>query len=492
MNPLELFHFLTNLLRNEAEVIASFFVGVAITLVGAYTLRRWVLPQRDSDTELAKKDVEIHRKDAEIARKDAENAALARKLEAEERQAAELANSIETTRKKHLREKKQLREDIEQLNKQVQESGQNHTEMSSGAEALRAELEAARKALDLYKRKATTVVVSYKKQLAVQTDHVKAIEALEGRIWEAPPRAGATPFQPLEDRQAPIIAVTNLKGGVGKTSLTANLAAVFGQQGKKVLVVDLDHQASLTNLCLPLERIKDLARGDGKLLSNVFKARGDFARVAWNNLTHLDDAGSCLLAASEELADVEEHAKAQWLIQPDAFDMRYLLRSALHDPLIQNRFDMVLLDCPPRWTPASINALAACDFVLIPVLLDRTSAEAVPRLLAWLHSLKAKQVCAEMSILGVVGNRAWRKDKLSTRERGVWKTLRDNCADAWQGPVHLFERFVPTNARFADAADERTFAALDVTLYPIFEELIAEIEQRRAQHDESRGVATVS
>jgi cellulose biosynthesis protein BcsQ len=476
MNPVDLFHFLTNVLRSQAEVIAAFLVGVFLTVIAFYTIRRWLF---HSETDLAKKDAEIARKDSEIARKEAENVALARKIEAEEQQA-------QTAKKKYLREKKQLQETIAQLS---ENSKEHHAELATDAETHKKDLEAAQKLLDLYKRKAVTVVVSYKKQLAAQTDHIKEIDALEGRIWEAPPRPPIPPFRPLEERQAVIIAVTNLKGGVGKTSLTANLAATLWQRGKKVLAVDLDHQASLTNLCLSLERIHDLTLGDRKFVENVLKARDDFARVAWNNLTHLNDDGSCLLAASEDLADVEEHAKAQWLIAPGAFDMRYILRAALHDPLIQDRFDIILLDCPPRWTPASINALACCDFVLVPVLLDRTSAEAVPRLLAWMKSLKNKNVCPDLAILGIIGNRAFRKQQLTKREQGVWEILQGACADRWGAPVYLFSRFLPTSAQFAEAAERREFAAFDESLRPIFEELANEIDERKAHHEGVRTAA---
>ncbi len=484
MNPLELFHFLTNLLRTGAEVIAAFFVGVVLTIVAAYMVRRWVFPQKDADADLSKKDAEIARKEAEIARKVTENVQLQQRIEAEAKQA-------KTAGKKNQRERTELLETIDKLKQQCAETKDNHATLASDAESHQKELEEARKELDLYKRKAVTVVRIKNAQLAAQTDHVKMIEALEGRIWEALPRPPIPRFRSLAERKAVIIAITNLKGGVGKTSLTANLAATYSQQGKKVLAVDLDHQASLTNLCLSLERIHDLKRGDGKFVENVLKAQGDFARVAWNNLTHLNENGSCLLAASENLADVEEHAKAQWLINPGGLDMRYLFRSALHDPLIQDRFDVILLDCPPRWTPASINALACCDFVLIPVLLDRTSAEAVPRLLAWLNVLKKKNVCGDLSVLGVVGNRAYRKQQMTKSEHGVWEALQKKCDDTWGEAVHHFARFLPNSVQFAKAAEQRAFAARDVTLGPIFEELVTEIELRKAQH-EGRRVATVS
>jgi len=483
-NPLDLFHFLANLFRMEAEVIAAFVIGVIVTIIVAFTLRHWLFPSSDAEAELAKKDIEIARKDAEISRKERDNLALEQRLQTEQQQAA-------AARKRHRREKANLQATIDELTAECERSKEQHLELANGTQAHQKEVDDLRKDLDLYKRKAVTVVRKYRKQLAEYTDQAAAIEAMEGRIWEAPPRSPIPPFRPAKERKASIIAVVNLKGGVGKTSLTANLAATYRRRGNKVLAVDLDPQASLTNLCLPLEHVHDLMRGDGKLIENVLNASADFARVAWNNLTHLGDDGSCLLAASEHLTDVEELVKARWLLKRDAFDMRYLLRSALHDSLIQDRFDLILLDCPPCWTPASINALTCCDFVLIPVLLDRTSAEAVPRLLTWLRILKQKNICPDLELAGVIGNRANPRNPPVKREKRVWEILEENCQGKWPTDVHLFERWVPTSPRIAEAADERAFAVDDEGVRAIFEALVDEIEERKVQHERGR-LATVS
>ena len=72
---------------------------------------------------------------------------------------------------------------------------------------------------------------------------------------------------------------------------------------------------------------------------------------------------------------------------------------------VLNHFNYALLDCPPRLTTACINALAASDYVLVPVLLDATSAERVPLLLEWLGRLMKAQVCPNLLGVGVLVNR---------------------------------------------------------------------------------------
>ena len=80
--------------------------------------------------------------------------------------------------------------------------------------------------------------------------------------------------------------------------------------------------------------------------------------------------------------------------------------------------DVILIDCPPRLTAGSINALAASDYVLIPVLLEEDSAAAVPRMIAWLKRFQSAS-CADLNILGVVGNRAYPRKNLIARQAVV-------------------------------------------------------------------------
>jgi cellulose biosynthesis protein BcsQ len=330
---------------------------------------------------------------------------------------------------------------------------------------------------------------SLERQLAGWAAHQQAITDLEGKFWEKPPAETPPPFRPLTAQRPPIIALVNLKGGVGKTTLTANLGATLWTQKRRTLLVDLDNQGSLTALCLPSHRIQDLHRGGGKFVHHLLKTPTPDA--AWNLLARIDDTDSCLLAAAEELADAEEHAKAAWLLQPGARDIRYDLRAVLHAPLLQDRFDVMLLDCPPRLSTACINALTACDYVLIPVLIDKTSTDAVPRLLKWLRHLKARGVCPELQVLGVLGNRVhFFKQEPVKREADLWEKLGRECRDAWGGDVHLFESFVPNKSEFAVAAEKRKLAALDADIKPFFKDLAAELQQRGALHA-SRRPATV-
>jgi chromosome partitioning protein len=339
---------------------------------------------------------------------------------------------------------------------------------------------------------ASQVVATSKQQIDELNKQIRRIDELQGRFWEKPVGHSVPAFRPLTRGKPAILAVANLKGGVGKTSLSANIAATVAAQGKRVLVVDLDYQGSLTQLCLPYQRVQEMNHKGSYFVQEVLKATSEHASVAWRNCVSVDHGvkGSMrILATNEDLTDVEEHVKARWLLNPDITDVRYVLRAALHDPQIQDRLDLIVLDCPPRLSTACINALACSDWVLIPVLLDRISTEAVPRLLQWLRQLKAQRLCPNLDVLGVVANRTQQKTKLSVKENGVWEELQARAANIWDAEVYHFERFIPSSQTIADAATHGTFAIHDNALESIFVELTEELQRRLVHHENSRPAA---
>ncbi len=325
-------------------------------------------------------------------------------------------------------------------------------------------------------------------------DQVQVIMEMEGKFWERPPAGPGPAFRPRDEKAAPIIALLNLKGGVGKTTLTANLGARLWKQGLRVLQVDLDHQGTLTSLCLTDSQVADANRGEGKLVNNVLQATHRLDLRAWQNLVplpHLNGPAAYLLPANKFLANVEEDLKARWLLNKSERDARFLLREALHAPLLQTALDVILLDCPPRITTGCINALACADFVLVPVLLDKPSTDAVPNLLGWLRSLKEKGVCPHLALLGIVANRTHFTNRLTHREKTLWAAMHDNRQDAWKEPAHFFRRITPGKALFAEAADKRVFAAFEPDLEPIFASLVEELVSKKVLH-ENRRLAVVS
>jgi cellulose biosynthesis protein BcsQ len=164
-------------------------------------------------------------------------------------------------------------------------------------------------------------------------------------------------------RRAPIVSLANLKGGVGKTTITANLGATFAKLGLRVLMIDLDYQSSLSSLCLTPQE-SDQVRRTGRYLNGVLESCGDLSKLNLNvTLLKADlGAGQLYLApVNEALADLENQLMTRWYSGLTGDDVRYRLRHALHSPQLREHYEIVLLDCPPRLTTCCVNALAASD-----------------------------------------------------------------------------------------------------------------------------------
>lgn len=157
-----------------------------------------------------------------------------------------------------------------------------------------------------------------------------------------------------------VVSVINQKGGVGKTTTTLNLAHALAQQGLQLLAVDLDPQAHLT-------------AGFGALqaampgIADVLLDDEDPQQVCRTVRENLD-----LIPAGSRLGELEHltegGARRGWLLQ-----------AALQQ--LGDGYDMVLIDCPPSSGILGINALLACDEVLIPVAGDFFSLQGLARLM---------------------------------------------------------------------------------------------------------------
>ena len=186
-------------------------------------------------------------------------------------------------------------------------------------------------------------------------------------------------------KKATIIAVVNQKGGTGKTTTTENLGVGLALEGKKVLLVDTDPQASLTVSLgnpYPDDLSPTLSDLMGKIMMEKPIAPGE-------GILHHPE-GVDLVPANIELSGME-------VALVNAMSRETILRQYL-DTVKQN-YDYILLDCMPSLGMLTVNALAAADNVLIPVQAAYLPAKGLEQLLGTINKVKRQMTLPPTSFL---------------------------------------------------------------------------------------------
>lgn len=215
-----------------------------------------------------------------------------------------------------------------------------------------------------------------------------------------------------------IIAVTNQKGGVGKTTTTINVAYNLAKSGKKVLLVDLDPQGNASS-GLNVSKSEQTTRD---VLTGKFNLGEAVKTTDYSNLS--------VLPTNAELATLETEIAT-------AKDRALRLKTALQT----SEFDIVLIDCPPSLGLLTVNALTAADSVIMPVQTEYYALEGLGQLLETMKLVR-QALNPHLAILGVVMTMHNSRTTLSAQ---VEEQLKSNFNE------RLFETVVPRNIRVAEA-----------------------------------------
>ena len=220
---------------------------------------------------------------------------------------------------------------------------------------------------------------------------------------------------------ARILAVTNQKGGVGKTTTAVNLSACLAALGQRVLMIDLDPQGNGTTGCGIVKR---------EALPTVYQILIGRSTLAEARLK--TDFGFDILPANRELAGAEVD-----LIDMDGRE--YRLRDALAPVL--DEYDFVLMDCPPALNMLTVNGLAAADAVMIPMQCEYYALEGLTDLVATLKKVRA-HLNSRLEIEGLLRTMF---DPRSTLTQQVSGELVEHFGRK------VYRTIIPRNVRLAEA-----------------------------------------
>jgi len=229
-----------------------------------------------------------------------------------------------------------------------------------------------------------------------------------------------------------VIAITNQKGGVGKTTTTVNLGVGLAKQGKRVMLLDADPQGSLT-VSLGVKNPDDLPFS----LANIMQAVIDDKSIPDKiGILHHDE-GVDLLPSNIELSGTE-------IALFNTMSREYVLRSYLET--VKKHYDYILIDCMPSLGMMTVNALSAADSVIIPSQPSFLSTKGLNLLMRSIARVK-KQINPKLRIDGILLTMV---DNRTNNAKAIISSLRSSVGEN----LRVFHTEIPFSVRAAESSLE--------------------------------------
>ena len=219
-----------------------------------------------------------------------------------------------------------------------------------------------------------------------------------------------------------IIAITNQKGGVGKTTTSINVAACLADQGKKVLLVDMDPQGNAT--------------------SGVGIIRNELENTVYELLLGECSSEDCKTECAVENLDVYPSNANLSGAEIDLIGMderEFILKEELDK--VKSDYDFIIIDCPPALNLLTVNALVAADSVMVPIQCEYYALEGLTQLLHTINLIQ-ERLNDRLEIDGVLFTMYDTRTNLSAE---VVENVRDNIH------LHIYGTIIPRNVRLAEA-----------------------------------------
>lgn len=219
-----------------------------------------------------------------------------------------------------------------------------------------------------------------------------------------------------------VIAISNQKGGVGKTTTAINLSACLAEKGKKTLVIDIDPQGNATSgLGVDKARVEntsyDLLLGETTI---------------WETIESSVCEGLKVVPSERGLAGAEIE-----LIGRE--NREYILKE--HVDKIRDNYDFIIIDCPPSLNTLTVNAMTTADTVLVPIQCEYYALEGLSELLYTIELVK-ERLNSKLEIEGVVFTMYDARTCLSLQ---VVENVKENLQE------NIYKTIIPRNIRLAEA-----------------------------------------